>query len=66
MRCPNCGADYPQPLPSDNGTTTCPRCAYRFPIAEAADELPPVHIPRHAHEEHEETEREPAHSGSTS
>ncbi len=35
MRCPNCGADDPLPPPSDNGTTTCPRCAYRFPIAEA-------------------------------
>lgn len=34
MRCPNCGADDPTPPPSDNGTTTCPRCGHRFPIEE--------------------------------
>lgn len=34
MKCPNCGSEDPIPLPSDNGTTTCPRCGYRFPIDE--------------------------------
>lgn len=34
MNCPNCGADDPIPPPSDNGTTTCPRCGHRFPIDE--------------------------------
>lgn len=38
MRCPNCGADDPKPPPSDNGTTTCPRCGHRFPV----DETEPV------------------------
>ncbi len=34
MMCPNCGANDPSPVPSDNGTTTCPRCGHRFPIEE--------------------------------
>lgn len=34
MLCPNCGANDPAPVPSDNGTTTCPRCGHRFPIEE--------------------------------
>ena len=34
MKCPNCLADDPTPLASDNGTTTCPKCGHRFPVDE--------------------------------
>jgi uncharacterized Zn finger protein (UPF0148 family) len=36
MICPNCGSDDPTPPKSDDGTTTCPRCAHRFPVDERA------------------------------
>ena len=36
MKCPNCLADDPTPPPSDNGTTTCPKCGHRFPVDEEA------------------------------
>jgi len=36
MKCPNCGAEDPTPEKSDDGTTTCPQCAHRFPIDEFA------------------------------
>ncbi len=42
MRCPNCQADDPKPLPSDNGTTTCPRCGHRFPVDETEPEPAPA------------------------
>ena len=42
MRCPNCQADDPKPLPSDNGTTTCPRCGHRFPVDETEPEPTPA------------------------
>jgi hypothetical protein len=35
MKCPNCQALDPTPPPSDNGTTTCPKCGHRFPLDEA-------------------------------
>lgn len=38
MRCPNCLADDPKPPPSDNGTTTCPKCGHRFPVDESEPE----------------------------
>jgi hypothetical protein len=35
MVCPNCGAHDPRPpTVSDDGTTTCPRCAHRFPVED--------------------------------
>jgi len=37
MRCPNCDAEDPAPLPSDDNTTTCPRCGHRFPITEETE-----------------------------
>ncbi len=36
MNCPACGANDPTPPPSDDGTTTCPRCGHRFPVDEKA------------------------------
>jgi hypothetical protein len=40
MLCPNCGAHDPYPpTVSDDRTTTCPRCAYRFPVTEEPAEL---------------------------
>ena len=30
------------PLPSDNGTTTCPRCGHRFPVDETEPEPTPA------------------------
>jgi len=42
MKCPNCLADDPTPPPSDNGTTTCPRCGHRFPVDEEPLDQEPV------------------------
>ena len=43
MNCPNCGTNDPEPVSSDNGTTTCPNCGHRFPIDEVVDESPAAH-----------------------
>ena len=42
MRCPNCQALDPAPPPSDNGTTTCPKCGHRFAVDESMDEVTPL------------------------
>lgn len=41
MVCPNCGSSDPfPPTVSDNATTTCPKCGYRFPVNDLPERSP--------------------------